>query len=285
MTETPTRVQPRIEMEAEPAPRLEAPLVPLTPEPRLPPRVPLTLVGALLLALGLPALWTADFVADQFSRGAALGWLTLALALAGFGLMGVAILRELRGLLAFGTVDRLRADLASGEASRIRAAGGRWVRGLPDEAGVLPALAAIETPEAMLALLRAGPGEMLSRRADALSRTAALQSAAIVAATPSPALDALTVGWRGLRLVRQIAALHGMRPGLLGTLALLRRTALAAASVAATEMAVNTAAHAALSHPLLSHALGEVAGAGVAARRMVVLGRAANRACSPLAEG
>ncbi len=126
------------------------------------------------------------------------------------------------------------------------------------------------------------PPRSSAKRAEALGRTAALQSAAIVAATPSPAIDALALGWRGLRLVRQVAALHGMRPGLLGTLALLRRTALAAASVAATEMAVNAATHAALNHPLLTRLLGDLAGAGVAARRMIILARAASLACSPV---
>jgi putative membrane protein len=82
--------------------------------------------------------------------------------------------------------------------------------------------------------------------------------------------------------VRQIAELHGLRPGVLGTLALLRRTAMAAAGVAAADMAIDTAARAALSNPLLQHLAGDVAGAGIAARRMVVLARAATAACSPL---
>jgi putative membrane protein len=120
---------------------------------------------------------------------------------------------------------------------------------------------------------------------DVLGRTAAIQSVAIIAATPSPALDALTVGWRGVRLIRQVAALHGMRPGVLGTLALLQKTAMAAATVAATEMAVNAATHAIIAHPLLRHLAGDVAGAGVAARRMIVLARAAAAACSPLSRG
>jgi uncharacterized membrane protein YcjF (UPF0283 family) len=109
-----------------------------------------------------------------------------------------------------------------------------------------------------------------------------VQVFAATAAMPSPALDALLVVWRGTRLVRQVAELHGLRPGLIGTLGLLRRTAMAAAGVAATDMALDAAARAALSNPLLQHLAGDVAGAGVAARRMVVLTRAASAACSPL---
>jgi len=68
----------------------------------------------------------------------------------------------------------------------------------------------------------------------------------------------------------------------LGTLSLLRRTALAAGATAVTEVAMNTAAHAVLSTPLLAHLAGEMAGGAVAARRMVVLARATAVACTPL---
>ena len=103
-----------------------------------------------------------------------------------------------------------------------------------------------------------------------------------MAAAPAPALVVLLVSWRGLRLIRQTAALYGLRPGLFGTLGLLRRTAVAAGATAVTEAAVNTATHAVLSTPILTHLAGEMAGGAVAARRMVVLGRAACVACSPV---
>jgi putative membrane protein len=48
---------------------------------------------------------------------------------------------------------------------------------------------------------------------------------------------------------------------------------------------VNAATHAIIAHPLLRHLAGDVAGAGVAARRMIVLARAAAAACSPLSRG
>lgn len=284
MSDAPPR--PRIEAEEMPAPRLEESLPAPLPAPPAPlvrtGTLSLALSGAAVLVLGLPALWVAGFVTDAFTRAPALGWTCLAVSVAGFGLIGAGIAGEIRGLFALRTVDRLRRDLASRESARIHAAARAWLAGLPDQESLLPALEAAAEPEAMLALLRAGPAAALRARADALARTASLQAAAAVAATPSPALDVLTFGWLGVRLVRQVAALHGMRPGLLATLALLRRTALAAASVAATELAVNAAAHAALSHPLLGRVLGDVAGAGVAARRMVVLARAASTACSPL---
>jgi len=134
----------------------------------------------------------------------------------------------------------------------------------------------------VLALRRAGPLATLRGRADALGRVAAVQVFAAAAAVPSPSLDGLLVAWRGARLVRQVAELHGLRPGTLGTLALLRRVMLSAASVMATDVAANTLANAVLSNPLLERLAGDVAGAGVAARRMIVLARVTSVACSPL---
>ena len=125
------------------------------------------------------------------------------------------------------------------------------------------------------------PARGLLARSDVLGRTAAVQIFAAAAAVPHPLFDGLLVAWRGTRLVRQIAELHGVRPGLLGTLSLLRRTALSAASVVATDLAIDTLARAAL-EPAACHVAGDVAGAGVASRRMIVLARATAAACSPV---
>ena len=134
----------------------------------------------------------------------------------------------------------------------------------------------------MIAILRAGPQADRLSRGDAAARAAALQLAAGLAAMPSPVFAALFTFWRGLRLIREIATIHGLRPGFAGSLALVQRTAVAAGSVAGIEMATNVAAHAILSSPVLQHLAGDMAGAGLAARRMLVLGRAAADACSPI---
>jgi putative membrane protein len=276
--------EPFLLLEPDAAPRLEAESLVLSfAEPVRWKRSPV-LVGAGILGVGLPVLWAVWLVSMLFDHWAALGWVGVAVLVVGLSLIGVGIGRELSGLAALRRVDQLRMDLASGEAARVKEAARRWLETMPRQVAILPSLAAADTPESLLALLRAGPVAVLREATDALGRTAALQSMAIVAATPSPALDALAVGWRGLRLIRQVAALHGMRPGFLGTLALLQKTALAAATVAATEMAVNAATHAIIAHPLLRHLAGDVAGAGVTARRMIVLARAASVACSPLSQ-
>ncbi len=286
MTETAQRgVTPRIEAEDLPAPRLEP--VPIVVDPVAAERwgMPaLVLSGALVLILGLAGLETGNLVADEFARSPFLGGATLGVALTGFGLIGAGFWRELSALAALRNVDRLRRALSSTDPVRQVRAARAWVRELPEAPTLLPAIDAINDPDAVIALLRAGPAASFRLRADALGRAAAVQSVAGIAAMPSPGLAALFVAWRGVRLVRQVAAMHGMRPGLLATLGLLRRTAMAAGAVAGVEMATNAAAHAVLSSGVLSQVAGEMAGAGVAARRMIVLARAASVACSPLPE-
>ncbi len=278
-----TTVRPRIELEPALAPRLEADLVVMPPPlPTPPSTLGLAIAGAVVLGVGLAALQTANFVTDQFSRSATLGWLTLLVAGSGFGLIGIAALREWRGLLGLRRVDHLRGDFIADNPAHLRTAAQAWLKRLPDPDPIGPAIDAADTPEAIMGLLRAGPLAALRARTDALARTAAIQVFTASAAIPSPIFDGLLVAWRGLRLIRQVAELHGMRPGLLATLSLLRRTALSAAMVVSTDVAVSTALQAVTTHPLLRHVAGDVAGATVAARRMLLLGRAAAAACSPL---
>ena len=273
---------PRIEAEIVAAPRLEVGLpVVVTPLRRGPGTIGLLAAGAAVLAVGLAGLQTGNFAAEQFARSATLGWATVGVAGAGFGLIGAGVWRELRGLFALGAVDRLRAAMAR-DPHAAKPLLRHWLAGVQDGAAIIPALDAINDPDAIPALLRAGPLADLRARSDALGRTAAVQVFAVASVVPSPLLDGLLVAWRGVRLVREVAALHGMRPGLLPTLALLRRTALSAATVVGTDLALDATLRAVLSNPLLRHVVGDVAGAGVAARRMVLLARATSAACSPL---
>lgn len=277
-----TRITPRIAVLDARAPRLEPPLAVVPPlAPRQGPgTLSLAFAGLTFLLTGLALLDIANFVIDQFTRSTILGGLTLAVSAAGFGLIAAGAWRELRGLFGLTQVDHLRARLANPGATHEAAID--WLNTLPEGADLLPAVRATNDPDAVLALLRAGPVEGLRAQSEALGRAAALQVFAATAAIPSPALDGLLVGWRGARLVREVATLHGLRPGILGTLSLLRRALFSGAAVAATALATDTAARALLSNPLLHHLAGDVAGAGVAARRMLVLSRAAAVACCPV---
>ncbi len=279
----PLRIMPRVETGDLPAARLEPAVALADPPPSRRWGMPaLVLSGASILLLGFSGLGTVNFVEAEYVASPVLGGLAGAVALSGFTLIGAGIWRELAALRALRGVDRLRAALSGTDAVARARAARAWLAHLPEGPALLPAIDAINDPDAILALLRSGPVAALRLRADALGRAAAYQSVAGVAAMPSSGLAALFVAWRGLRLVRQVAALHGLRPGLMATLGLLRRTVMAAGAVAGVEVAANTAAHALLSNPLMQHVAGEMAGAGVAARRMMVLARAAAVACSPV---
>jgi putative membrane protein len=241
--------------------------------------ISLALAGGAVLLLGLSALDAANFVADQFARNAALGWVTLAVAGLGYGLILWGLGREARGLLSLSAVDRSRAAYASGDLARARAEALRWAERTPAAEAALPALRDAPDLATLRALLDTGPLATLARDTESLGRTAAVQAFAAAAVSPSPAWDALLIGWRGLRLVRQVAQLHGLRPGLAGTFALLRRVLLDAATVAAADVALDAAARALLTNPLLERLAGEAATGAVAARRMLLLARATAAAC------
>ncbi|WP_157692327.1 DUF697 domain-containing protein [Granulibacter bethesdensis] len=280
--ETPPFIAPRVETDHLPAERLEQalPSIPLNPGRGL---GTLTLMasGIGLLGVGVVALLAVGFVMDQFARSTWLGGISLAVSLAGFGLLGAGFWREARGLFALKAVDEERAAILGQDVEAARKAARRWSRHARHGTEVLPAIEEAKSSAAIASLLRAGPVAALREESDALARAAAVQVFSATAAIPSPALDGFFVAWRGVRLVRQIAALHGMRPGLLGTLALLRRVTLSAAAVVTTDVALNAALQALGTHPLLRHVAGDMAGAGVAARRMLVLARVTAAACDP----
>lgn len=235
--------------------------------------------GLAVLGTGLAALDAANFVVDQFGRGPVQGWLTLGVVGAGLGLLVAGGVREMRGLLGIRAVERSRAAFARGDLVEAKAEAVRWAGGVAEAAPLLPALRQANTTDELRALLEAGPLRTLDQRAVALGRVAAVQAFSVTAVSPSPGLDALIFAWRGVRLVRQVAALHGLRPGVVGTAALLRRTLLDAAMVAATDVAVDTATRALLSNKLLEQFAGEVAAGALAARRMLRLSQVSAEAC------
>lgn len=275
---------PRILPEEGPAARLDLGWeAAVAAPPRAParPRSALTLAaaGVGLLLLGLSALEAANFVADQFARAAWLGLLTLAVALGGYGLIAWAALRELAALRGLARVDAARAAFARGDLEAFRAATLAWAARIPAAAAAREALRGANSLEAMAAVLESGPLAELDRASAAAGRAAAAQAFAATAVVPSPALDALFFAWRGLRLVREVAVIHGLRPGLAGTLALLRRTLFEAGAVAAADVALDAATRAIFTNPLIEKLAGETGKGAVAARRMLLLSRAAARAC------
>lgn len=231
----------------------------------------------------------ASLVADQFATSPLLGWLSLAAAGAGVALLGAAVLRELRGLASLGTVDGLAALLAdpSAPVDDVRSRALAWVRGVarrvPEAGRVIPAINAAGTAAEIAAHLRAGVAALLAAEAARIGRRAAVEGGAIVALTPSPGLDGVIALWRGLRVVREVASLHGLRPGLFGTARLMRRTISIAATTAGADLLAQTAAEGFVgATPVVRELAAAVPGAGIAAFRLYRLAVATAAACSPL---
>jgi putative membrane protein len=235
--------------------------------------------GLAVLILGLSALDAANFVADQFERATWLGIVTLAVVLAGYGLIAWAMLRELRGLWSLNAVDRARAAFARGDYVTARAETLAWAARTPAAAPMIPVLRGANDLDSLSGLLEAGPLAQLDQAATAAGRAAATQAFAATAVVPSPALDALFFAWRGFRLVREVAAIHGLRPGLAGTLSLLRRAVFEAGTVAAADVAIDFVTRMVTTNPLIEKVAGEAGKGAVAARRMLMLARATARAC------
>lgn len=245
---------------------------------------PLLLAAGALLALlaGWAGLSLANFIAAQFARAAWLGWASLLLLLPPLLLLALAVAREARGFRALREVDGLRRELAGHDPAHARAAALRWVGALPEGEAAASLLRGAEDVPTLHALLGASVLPRLDRQVAAAGRAAALQTLAATAVSPWPGLDGVIIVLRGMRLVREVAQIHGLRPGALGTARLFLRVTLDAGLVSATEVVATELTEALFQSPLAGGLVGQGSGAALAARRMLRLAVAVSRACRPL---
>jgi putative membrane protein len=249
-------------------------------------RQPLAIAaGALVLLIGGVALLElANFAVAQFDKSPLLGWLTIALIGPPAAALGWSVVREWRGYASLRAVERIRAGLQSDDIEVARRHARTWLRAIAASDDLARSVEAASDPATLRALLRSGPLARLDQEAAQAGRSAALQILAATAVSPWPGLDGVLVIWRGLRLIRRIAELYGMRPGTLGTLRLWRRVALDAGSVAAADVVVATMTDALFSSPLGGALAGQASGSAIAAQRMLRLSVAVARSCRPIDE-
>lgn len=249
------------------------------------PERPAFVVGAIalvLLLVGLAVLEVANFIADQFARATWLGVVSIvALAPAALALVW-SILREWRSYTALAQIDGLRRGLAGQDVAVVRRHAERWMLAIGASEEARRVVSNAPDAATVRELLRAGPLADVQQRTAAAGRAAAVQVLAATAVSPWPGLDGVLVMSRGFRLVRQVAQLHGHRPGVAGTVALFRRVAVDASAVAASDVAVSSATEALLNSPMAGGLAGQAAGAAVAARRMLRLAFATAESCRPL---
>jgi putative membrane protein len=186
--------------------------------------------GLATLAVGLGV---ERLIASLFESAPWLGW--VALALLGLGLVALAALvgREVRGVLRERRVERLRERAIAALRGRDEAEARGVVIELAAFYAARPDLAAARGrlervgEEILEADDRIGLAEReLLAPLDALARAriadAAKQVSAVTALSPRAIVDVAFVVFAAARLLRQIAAIYGGRPGFFGFLALMR---------------------------------------------------------------
>jgi putative membrane protein len=239
-------------------------------------------IAIVLLLVTLAGLELANFIGGQFARSTLLGWLTVGL-LSPLGAMLLwSTMREWRGFVELQTVEGLRERLMSEDLPTARAAAEAWLAAIGAGAETSKVVAGARDAETMRALIRSGPLARVDEAVDEAARSAALQVMAVTAVCPWPGLDGMLVAWRGLRLVRQVAALHGIRPGTLGTLRMFQRVALDATTVAGADIAASALTEALFNSPAVGGLVGQATGSAIAARRILRLAYAVARTCRPI---
>jgi putative membrane protein len=208
-------------------------------------RSPLAIAAAgfAILAVAAIGIEIVQFVDNAFAHGTVLGVVAAsAVMTAAVGAL-YWLTAELRGLGRLRSADRLRRLIPVAATSELK-------REIDFAAAILahdPLLgAAVVRYRAVLEPHHGGRDalELFSRfvlapadrLAQAAIRRAAAQAFAINAVSPTALLDTVLYAARAMRLIREIAEIYGQRPGLAGTVHLLRRLLSGAGLVGAVDL-------------------------------------------------
>ncbi|HEU0156825.1 MAG TPA: DUF697 domain-containing protein [Stellaceae bacterium] len=264
----------------------EAPVLPAGRRRRSPAAI--AIGGLAILVLGIVVIDLAEFVGGAFAHGVGAGVAAAAVVAAGTTGALYWFACELRGLLRLRSAERLRRLIPSALAGDLK-------REL-DRAGAIlahdPLLgSAVAQYRGVLEPHHTGGDalELFSRfvlvPADALGqvaiRRAAAQAFAINAVSPTVLTDTLFFAARALRLVREIAEIYGQRPGLAGTLHLLRQLIGGAGLVGAVDVAGGILVQQ-LGGAVLERLSANAAESAYAAQKMARLGIVAMALCRPV---
>jgi len=293
-TETEPRLQPRI-IETEETGRLDLRL-PIAPEPGPAPLSPrgfpspfaVAATGLGILVLGVAAIDLAQFVDGAFANSTGVGVLAAAAVAAGAGGAGYWLIAELRGLLRLRSAERLRRLIPSALAGELKHEINAAATILGRDPMLREAVASYRTVlephhsgrDALDLFWRfvLAPADGL---AQAAIRRAAAQAFVINAVSPTVLLDALFFAARATRLIREIAEIYGQRPGLAGTIHLLRRLAGGAGLVGAVDVVGGVVVQQ-LGGAVLERLSASAAESAYAAQKMARLGLVAMAMCRPL---
>jgi putative membrane protein len=196
----------------------------------------LLLMGLGGLALSWLTLSTISFVIREYRLDHTLGIADGIFSSICFSILGVAILREFWSWRLLGQIDKLRAIISS-PISRLEpvcSAALEWVdlisKTLVDPADTKRIIKSSESVEEIRAFLRSSVVKVLDDAVEARTKQAIFQIGAVTAISPHLSWDGIVLLLRSLILVRQIAIIYGVRPGLAATVAILRHVVITAAA-------------------------------------------------------
>ena len=246
------------------------------------------MTGLGILVVGVVGINLVQFVDGAFAHGTGVGILAATAVAAGAGGALYWLTAELRGLLRLRSAERLRRLIPSALASELKVE-------IDDAAAILardPLLGeAVNSYRGVLEPHHTGHDalELFSRfvlvPADQLAQTAirraAAQAFAINAISPTVLLDTLLFAARATRLIREIAEIYGQRPGLAGTVHLLRRLVSGAGLVGAVDVLGGVIAQQ-LGGAVIEHLSASAAESAYAAQKMARLGLVAMALCRPI---
>ena len=186
--------------------------------------------GLVLLGLGLAL---EGLIADLLARAPWLGWLALGFALAALVSLLAIIAREVAGVWRERRIERLREAALDALRLRDQAAAKAVVADLlalyearPEAARARSRMAALAEEiieaEDRLAIAEREILRPLDADAKRVIAGAAKQVSVVTALSPRAIVDVAFVLFAAARLLRQISAIYGGRPGLLGFLRLFR---------------------------------------------------------------
>ena len=287
------RLRPRI-VETGETGRLDLGL-PAIPEPSVTPPArgflspfAVAMAGLGILAVGVVGIDLLQFVDGAFVHGTGVGVSATVAVAAGFGGALYWLTAELRGLWRLRSAERLRGLIPSALAGELKQeidAAATILARDPLLSGAVGNYRAVLEPHHtgrdaldLFSRFVLAPADQL---AQAAIRRAAAQAFAINAISPTALLDTFLFAARAMRLIREIAEIYGQRPGLAGTVHLLRRLASGAGLVGAVDIVGGVIAQQ-LGGAVLERLSASAAESAYAAQKMARLGLVAMASCRPI---
>ena len=234
------------------------------------------LTGIVVVFLAWTSMQCVQIVNNAFVTSPSVGWLTLSgVLLVVFGMLYL-VGHELFGYLQVRKINQLAIAMHRGDVEPLRRRARQWLHHTQDEKVISSVMAATTTDEIVEKLEYVFL--QIDSRVDKIIAAEAAIAGAIVGISPWPLIDAGIVAWRQLRLVRRIASEYGLRPGIIGTLRLLRQIAIAVVFADVSEHATQWLSSKVPSMGGLLPAAGQAVAIGVLTVRV---GRACKRVCKP----